>query len=288
VSTSADKQDNTAQIAYWNDRAAVTWTAFQERLDALFEPLTALAVDAAAPKPGEHVIDIGCGCGATVLALAQRLGPTGEVLGLDVSEPMSARARERIAGAGLTNAQVVVSDAATHDFQGARADLLFSRFGVMFFADPVAAFANLRGAMQQGGRLLCAAWRQMADNPWFSVPLEAGLPLLAPQPPADPDAPGPFAFADPEHTLGIFTKAGWSDVALTRHDVPIRIAAAGQLEQAVEFATRVGVLARMLAAEENPDTRARVRLAVAEALKPYDGPTGVNLSGSIWLISANA
>jgi SAM-dependent methyltransferase len=287
MSTSADKQDNTDQIAYWNDRAAVTWTAFQERLDALFEPLTALALDAAAPKSGERVIDVGCGCGATVLALAQRLGPTGEVLGLDVSEPMSARARERIAGAGLRNAQVVVSDAATHDFQGARADLLFSRFGVMFFADPVAAFANLRGAMRQGGRLLCAAWRPLADNPWFSIPLEAARPLLPPQPPADPDAPGPFAFANRDRTLGIFAKAGWSDAALIRHDVPIRIAAAAHIEQAVEFATRVGILARMLA-EEDPDTHARVRLAVAEALKPYDSPTGINLSGSIWLISAHA
>jgi SAM-dependent methyltransferase len=287
MSTSADKQNNTDQIAYWNDRAAVTWTTFQERLDALFEPLTALALDAAAPKLGERAIDIGCGCGATVLALAQRLGPTGQVLGLDVSEPMTARARERIAGARLTNAQVVVSDAATHDLQGARADLLFSRFGVMFFADPIAAFANLHGAMRQGGRLLCAAWRPLADNPWFTVPLEAARPLLSPQSPADPDAPGPFAFANPDRALGVLTKAGWSDATLTRHDVPMRIAPAGQLEQAVEFATRVGVLARMLA-EEDPDTHARVRLAIAEALKPYDGPAGVNLSGSIWLISARA
>ncbi len=287
MSTSADKQDNTDQIAYWNDRAAVTWTTFQERLDALFEPLTALALDAAAPKSGERVIDIGCGCGATVLALAQRLGPTGEILGLDVSEPMAARARERIAGACLTNAKVAVSDAATHDFQDARADLLFSRFGVMFFADPVAAFTNLRGAVRQGGRLLCAAWRPLADNPWFAVPLEAARPLLPPQPPADPDAPGPFAFANHDRTREIFAKAGWSDVALTRHDVPMRIAAAGQLEQAVEFATRVGVLARMLA-EADPNSHARVRLALAEALKPYDGPAGINLSGSIWLISARA
>jgi SAM-dependent methyltransferase len=286
--TSTENQDNSAQIAYWNDRAGVTWTAFQERLDALFEPLTALAVEAAAPQPGEHVIDVGCGCGASVLALAKRLGATGEVMGLDVSEPMSARARERIAASGLTNARVVVSDAATHDFRDAGSDLLFSRFGVMFFADPAAAFANLRGAIRPGGRLLCVVWRQLADNPWFTVPLEAARSLLAPQPPSDPHAPGPFAFADPDRTLGVLAKAGWKNAALRRHDVPIRLAAAGQLEQAVEFATRVGILARMLAEEENPETRARVRLAVGEALKPYEGPTGINLSGSIWLVSANA
>src|SRR3984885_4146446 len=120
--TAPNTQENAAQIAYWNDRAAVTWTAFQERLDAVFAPLTALALDAAAPAAGEHVIDIGCGCGATVLALADRVGPTGEVLGLDVSEQMAARARERIAAAGLTNAHGAVFDAATHHFQGGRAD----------------------------------------------------------------------------------------------------------------------------------------------------------------------
>jgi SAM-dependent methyltransferase len=265
----------------------VTWTTFQERLDTLFEPLTALALDAAAPAPGERIIDVGCGCGATVLALAGRVGATGQVLGLDISEPMAARARERIAAAGLTNARVVVSDAAVHAFPPASADLLFSRFGVMFFADPTAAFANLRGAMRQGGRLLCAAWRPLADNPWFLVPQQAARPLLPPQPPADPNAPGPFAFANPDRTLGIFTDAGWHGVTLTRHDVPMRFAATGEIDRATEFATRVGALARMLA-EVDPALHPRVRSAVADALKAYDSPAGIILSGSIWLISARA
>jgi SAM-dependent methyltransferase len=280
-------QDNAAQIAYWNDKAAATWTAFQERLDALFEPLTALALEAAGPAPGEYVIDIGCGCGATLLALADRVGPTGQVLGMDISHPMAARAREHIAAAGLTNAQVLISDAAVHAFPPSGADLLFSRFGVMFFADPVAAFTNLRGAMRPNGRLLCAAWRPLADNPWFMVPQQAARDLLPPQPPADPAAPGPFAFADKDRTVGIFADAGWKDVTLTRHDVPMRFAASGQIEQATDFATHVGALGRMLA-DEGPESRAAVRLAVTEALKAYDGPAGINLSGSIWLISARA
>jgi SAM-dependent methyltransferase len=280
-----DLQDNAAQIAYWNDRAAITWTAFQERLDALFEPLTALALDAAAPAAGERAIDIGCGCGATVLALAARVGPNGNVLGLDVSQPMSARARDRIAGAGLTNAQVVVSDAATYAFPPVAADLLFSRFGVMFFADPVGAFANLRQAVRPGGRLLCAAWRPMADNAWFRVPLEAASALLPPQPPSDPDAPGPFAFADADRTLGILARAGWHNASLTRQDVPLRLAPAGKIEHAADFATNVGGLARALA-EVDPQTRARVRQAVVEVLKTHDSPSGINLTGSTWLISA--
>jgi len=285
MASRSDEQDNSAQIAYWNDRAAVTWTAFQERLDALFEPLTALALDAAAPAQGEHAIDVGCGCGATVLALGDRVGPTGRVLGLDVSHPMAGRARERIAASGLSNAQVVVSDAATHDFAGAGVDLLFSRFGVMFFADPVAAFANLRRAVRPGGRLLCAAWRPIEDNPWFRVPLEAARGVLPPQPAADPDAPGPFAFANPDRTRGMLDRAGWQDVTLIRHDVPMQFAAAGQIEQATDFATRVGALARILA-DEGPEVRARARAAVAEALRSLDGPGGINLTGSIWLISA--
>jgi SAM-dependent methyltransferase len=282
-----DKQDNSAQIAYWNDKAAVTWTAHQDRLDAIFEPLTMLALDAAAPSSGERAIDIGCGCGATVLALANRVASTGQVLGVDVSEPMASRARERIGCTGLTNARVIVSDAAIHDFPPGGADLVFSRFGVMFFADPVAAFANLHQATRQGGRLLCAAWRSLADNAWFTVPLEAARHLLPPQPPADPEAPGPFALANPDRTLGILVNAGWRDVTLTRLEVPIRLAGAGQIEQASEFATRIGMLARLLA-DEHPHTRTRAQEAIAETLAPYDGPNGINLDGSIWLISAQA
>jgi SAM-dependent methyltransferase len=287
MSSPSSEQDNAAQIAYWNDRAGETWTTFQERLDALFEPLTALALDAAAPASGEHVIDIGCGCGATVLALADRVGPTGHILGVDVSQPMSARARQRIANAAINNAEVVVSDAAVHAFVRAGTDLLFSRFGVLFFADPVAAFVNLRHAMRPGGRLLCAAWRPLADNPWFSVPLEAARPKLPPQAPADPNAPGPFAFANRERTIGIFSSAGWHDVRLTRHDLPMKFAETGQLEQATDFATRMGALARLLA-DVDAEVRTAVRLAVGKALQAYDGAGGISLIGSIWLISARA
>lgn len=286
MSETANPDDgNAAQIAYWNDRAAVTWTAFQDRIDAVFAPLTAIALDEAAPAEGERALDIGCG--ATVLELARRVGPAGHVLGLDVSEPMSARARERIAAAGLGNAEVLVSDASATAFPRGDADLLFSRFGVMFFADPAAAFANLRRAMRPDGRLLCAAWRPMAENSWFSVPLEAARFLLPPQPPPEPDAPGPFAFADAGRVRRILAEAGWQRVGIEPYDVPMRLAGPGQIENATEFATRVGPLARALA-EVEPELRSRVRQAVADALGGYDGPNGVSLSGSIWIVSARA
>ena len=280
-------QGNADQVTYWNDKAGATWTALQERLDALFAPLTQAAMAAAAPRPGEHAIDIGCGCGATVLELARHAGPGGHVLGIDVSEPMAARARARIAEAGLGNAEVAVFDAAAHAFPAGDADLLFSRFGVMFFADPVAAFANLRKAMRPGGRLLFAAWRPLADNPWFAVPLQAGGPLLPPQPPTSPDAPGPFAFADAGRVRRILGEAGWHGVGAVRQDAPMRFAGPGQIEEATEFATRVGPLARALA-EAGDDVRARVREAVSQALHPYDGPDGIALPGSVWLVSAQA
>lgn len=278
---------NEAQIAYWNDRAAQTWTALQERLDAQFAVLTQAVLEAAAPAAGETVLDIGCGCGATVLELARRVGPDGTVLGLDISEPMSARARERIAEHGLTNAMVQVSDASIHPFPAAEADLLFSRFGVMFFDDPTAAFANLRAGMRPGGRMLCAAWRPLNENSWFDVPMRAAEGLIAPPPPVPPHAPGPFAFADAARTVAMLGSAGWREAKATRQDAPMRFAEAGRLDEAVDFSLRMGPLGRALA-EEAEDTREKVRSAVTRALRDFESGDGVILQGSVWLYSALA
>lgn len=280
-----DSAGNAAQIAFWNEQAGANWTALQEHLDTVFAPLTAIALHAAAPAAGEHVLDAGCGCGATTLELARLVGPAGHVLGLDVSQPMTTRASQRIAAAGLTNAEILVADATTATLPAV--DLLFSRFGVMFFADPVAAFANLRRAMRPGGRLLCAVWRPLAENPWFHVPLTAVRGLLPPQPPPEPFAPGPFAFADPERVTGILTQVGWRDVAMTPRDVPMPMAPRNEIAQATEFAMRIGAVARMLA-EADPDVRARAQAAISRAMQAHDGPEGIVLVGSIWLLSARA
>lgn len=278
-------EGNAAQIAYWNDKAALNWLTLQTRIDAAFAPLTARALDAAAVGAGERVIDIGCGCGATTLELARRVGPAGEVRGFDVSAPMAARARERIAEAGLAQAQVEIADAAVHPFVPDHADLLFSRFGVMFFVDPVAAFANLRRAMRPGGRMLCAAWRPLVENPWFVLPLEAARSLLPPMAPPEPDAPGPYAFGNPERVHAIMAAAGWREVTLTRQDIAIRLAPPGQLAEATEFVMRLGALARALVDVEAA-VQARVAKAVAEVLASHDGTEGIHLTGSIWLIGA--
>jgi SAM-dependent methyltransferase len=154
-----------AQIAYWNDATAANWVALEERIDPVLAPLSTLALEAAAPEPGERALDIGSGCGGTVLELAGRVGPTGHVLGIDVSVPMSALARERIEAARLANADILVADATTYGFASGDRDLLFSRLGVMFFADPAAALTNLRRATRAGGRIEWIVWRALAEIP---------------------------------------------------------------------------------------------------------------------------
>lgn len=276
---------NADQIACWNERAAPTWVAFQERLDAMMTPITEAALTAAAPADGEAVLDVGCGCGETLLRLAASVGPTGRVTGLDVSGPMTARARERIAAAGLGNVDIILGDASQHELPAGTADLLFSRFGIMFFDDPLGAFTHLRRAMRPGGRMLGVAWRPIADNPWFRVPMEAARHLLPPQPPPDPLAPGPFAFADADRVGTILMGAGWQDVTLTRQDVRLRIGSRGDPAAATEMALHVGALGSALRTLPEQDV-GLIRDAVVQALGPYDTGDGVVFPASVWLISA--
>ena len=278
---------NAAQVAYWNDRAADTWTALQERLDRSFADITALILARAAAAPGERVLDVGCGCGDTTLALARAVAPGGAVLGVDVSRPMAARARARAEDAGLGHVRLEVDDAATHAFAPASVDLVASRFGVMFFADPAAAFANLRRAVRPGGRLAFVCWRAMALNRWMAAPFEAAAPLLPPPPPADPGAPGPFAFADAGRIREILAAAGWTEVAVDPADTQVTTAPPGEPDTALDYALRMGPLGRALA-EAPADTRGRVEAAVAAALEPFHTETGTVLPAAVWLVSARA
>ncbi len=202
---------NADQLAYWNGENGDKWARLQERLDGLFAPISAAAVAAAAPRPGDRVLDIGCGCGDTVLALAEAVGPLGSVTGVDISGPMLAVAGHRIAARELAQAAVLRADAATEPFAPGSVDLVFSRFGVMFFDAPSEAFINIRRAMKPGGRLVFACWRPFRENPWFHTPYEAAAPHLPEQEKADPEAPGPFAFAEPERVTRILGVAGFTD-----------------------------------------------------------------------------
>lgn len=280
----ADPADpNADQIAYWNDKAGETWARLQTLLDRQIAPLGATAMAALDPRGGETLLDIGCGCGDTTLALARAVGPAGAVAGVDISAPMLRVAETRIQAEGLTQAGVIEADAQIHDFGTATVDGVFSRFGVMFFHQPEAAFANLFRALKPGGRLAFVCWRPLAENAWMRTPLEAVLKVVpAPPPPADPYAPGPFAFSDPDRVRSILTGAGFSDVVIRPRDLPI---GGHDLENALLLAQKVGPGALLL--RENPDRKEAIVEALTAVMRDHLGPNGVFFDSATWIVTAH-
>jgi SAM-dependent methyltransferase len=271
---------NAAQIEDWNAAVGRTWTQFQEQLERQLEPLGREALRALAPIPGEHILDIGCGCGATTLDLAVRVGPVGSVVGVDVSVPMLDVARRRSRPADAGAAEFLQLDA-QHDTLGSAFDAAFSRFGVMFFSDPVAAFKNTLTSLKPGGRLVFVCWRRLEENPWVRVPLEAARPFLPDTAPADPTAPGPFAFAAASRARSILIDAGFASVAATPFDTLI---GGADLEQTLKLALRVGPLGAAL--REHPELEPPVAGPVRDALRSYLTAAGVQMRCATWIVSA--
>jgi SAM-dependent methyltransferase len=271
---------NAAQVAYWNETAGRTWADLQDRIDRQIRPLGLAAMERLAPASGEQVLDVGCGCGDTSLELARRVGPEGGVLGLDISAPMLEVARGRAEAAGARNLAFHEADAQTAALPGGR-DAVFSRFGVMFFADPTAAFANLRSALRPGGRLGFVCWRPLAENLWMRLPAETAAGLVPPAPPPEPGAPGPFAFADPDRVRRILAEAGFTGIDLTPHDEAI---GGLDLEGTVAMSFRVGPLGAIL--RERPDLAPLLRERVREAVSPWLRGDAVYMPSATWLVSA--
>ena len=276
--------DNADQIAYWNADAGEAWAALQEQMDAQLAPHGLRAMEALAPTPGERIVDVGCGSGQTSLALGQAIGRSGAVMGLDISRPLLDLARRRAAESGAANVSFAEADVQTYAFAPATFDAVFSRFGVMFFADPPAAFANVRRALKPGGRLAFVSWRTPAENIFMTLPYTAAEAQLPPAPPSPPGAPGPFAFADPARVRHILSGAGFRDIELAQHNRKI---GSGDLEQALAVSLKIGLLGRAL--REHPEKRALVIDDVREALRPHVDVNGVvRLGSASWIVTARA
>jgi SAM-dependent methyltransferase len=244
-------------------------------------------MDRAALRAGEDVLDVGCGCGETTVELARRVAPGGTVLGVDVSAVMLERARQTARERGAA-ARFQLADAQTHAFAPASVDVVFSRFGVMFFVDPAAAFANLRRALRPQGRLAFVCWQSLADNPWMLVPLGAALQIVPPPPLPAPDAPGPFAFADPARVRGILERAGFRDVQLDAVQAELTVGGGAGLDETVDFLLQMGPTSALLRDSTDPGLQPRLAAAVREALRPYQTPQGVRMGSASWIVSARA
>jgi ubiquinone/menaquinone biosynthesis C-methylase UbiE len=272
---------NEEQATYWNGPAGDRWAQQQAVLDRALAAYGRAVLERAAAKPGEHVLDIGCGCGETSLALSERVGANGSVLGIDLSTPMLTRARER--GRDRANLTFLQGDASSMAFPR-KFDLLFSRFGVMFFEDPIAAFRHLHAAAQSGGRLAFVCWRPFEENRWAALPVHAVRSVVPEVEPPNQDAPGPYAFADSAKVERILTSAGFRNVGLDRFDADV-VLAGDDLEQATQFAVNAGPAARILASL-SPDLQSRARDAVRSALESARTPKGFALPGTGWLVTA--
>lgn len=270
------------QLEYWNSKVAEEWVRQADRTDAMFTALTQAGLDALQLQRGERVLDIGCGAGDTSLKAARLVGPGGRVVGVDISRQLLELGRER---AGGLNVDLIAADAGAGVIPGAPFDAAFSRFGVMFFDDPPAAFANVRASMKQGGRLVFICWRAFPENVWSFAPVGALAPLLAaPLPPPDESLPGPFAFANAGKIEAILAAAGWRGVSVTPWDGALRVGA--NAEDAADYLLKIGPSARAIA-EHGLDPAAARRLIV-NRLAEAQTADGVVLAAACWIVCATA
>ncbi|MET3496426.1 class I SAM-dependent methyltransferase [Variovorax boronicumulans] len=273
---------NNEQTALWNGRAGHAWVDEQAVLDRMFEPFEHLLVDAVRAASALRVLDVGCGTGSTTLAIARLLGAGGRCTGVDISAPMLARAWSRSERED-TPAGFMQADVQGHAFEPASFDMVVSRFGVMFFEDPVAAFASLRRAAKAGAPLRAIAWRSAAENPFMTTGERAAAPLLSNMPVRQPGAPGQFAFADRLRVASILQQSGWGDIDIQPIDVDCTLPE----KELVGYLTRLGAVGQVLQDAAEP-TRKRVIDAVRAAFEPYVRGDEVRFPAACWMLCARA
>ena len=273
---------NEEQIAMWNGAAGQAWVETQAALDRLLEPFERLLVEAVAARKAQRVLDVGCGTGATTLAVARRLTAQRACVGVDISEPMIALARSR-AERERAPARFICADAQTHAFAPGSFDMIVSRFGVMFFADSVRAFANLRRAATKGADMKLIAWRGPADNPFMTTAERAAAPFLPELPARQPDEPGQFAFADRDRVYGILNESGWTEIDIQ----PLDVGCTMPKSELLTYVSKLGPVGRALQ-QVDERTRARVIDALRAAFAPYVHGAEVRFTAACWMIGARA
>ena len=272
------------QARLWNGPSGHTWVDMQATLDHLFQPLEDLLVEAVADTGAHRVLDVGCGTGATTLAIsrsARSLGAEGSCTGIDLSQPMIATARSRAERQG-TPTTFVCADVQTHAFEAGAFDMLVSRFGVMFFDDPVRAFSNLRRAAADHASMKFIAWRSAAENPFMTTAERAAAPLLD-LPARQPGAPGQFAFADRQRVHGILQQSGWQDIDIAPIDVPCTLPE----KDLLGYLSRLGPVGMKLR-DADERTREQVIDTVRAAFDPFVHGDEVRLTAACWSIGARA
>ncbi|MET3665328.1 methyltransferase domain-containing protein [Caulobacter sp. 1776] len=252
--------------------AAAAWAEMFELIDRQLSPLGLAAIDALAPARGSLVIDIGCGAGQTLLQLAERVGPEGRVVGVDIAPRLLEVARRRTAALGQV--ELVEADAQALTLSTSGVDAIFSRFGVMAFADPAMAFANFRRMLKPSGVLAFCCWRSLAENELDALPVAAaGLTAMVDE--------GPFSFADPDHLRRLLEAAGFGDITIRAHDEAV---SSGDLDAMVAVLLKVGALGRIV--RENPDLRREAETRLRRALLARGDPSRVALMAAVWIVVA--
>jgi len=283
VPLSASDDGNAAQIEYWNGPGGMRWLESQQTHDVLLAKAGELLIARATPTSGEVALDIGCGCSATTIELAKRVVPRGRVLGVDVSAPMIELARRR--APKELPIEFVEADATVYQFEPGRADLLLSRFGVMFFADPLRSFSNMRVGLRKGARVVFVCWREPRMNAWLMLPLQEAYRHVPRLPEMAPDDPGPFSFASEQRVRGVLERAGFDRINLEPVELTFDLANGGGLSAAVETAMHIGPTSRALDGQP-AEKHTAVAESIRAALAPFESKGSIPLPGAFWIVTA--
>ncbi|WCO68004.1 methyltransferase domain-containing protein [Iamia majanohamensis] len=275
---------NQEQIAYWSGNEGEQWSVEGERYDRMLRAFGEDVLDALDPGAAERILDVGCGNGALTLAAAEQVRPQGTVMGIDIATPMLTRARGRANQGGVDNVSFTEADAQVHPFPPASFDGVMSRFGVMFFDDPVAAFTNLRGALRPGGRMVFACWQDLLVNDWLMIPAAAALEHIPMPDLTEAAGSGPFSMTDPDHVRDLLTRSGFVNIDIKAVVEPMWLGA--DTADTIAFLRRTD-MAQSLMAEAEAEAVDHAWQAVSDVVAAHAGDGSVTFNGAAWIVTAH-